>query len=184
MNFDFTETQEALERTLEHLKQEYLQISTGRANPGLLDGIEVESYGTNQPIKNVASINLEDARSMKIVPWDKSQIKLIEKALYDSQMPFSISVDDTGVRVTIPQLTQESKQSLVKLVKEKLEEARVRVRNTRQDTMKDIENGEKNGEYAEDARNRFKEELQKKVDTINQELQDLFDKKEADILKV
>ncbi len=184
MNFDFTQAQEAFADAEAYLKQEYLQISTGRANPALLDGIQIDSYGTMQPIKNVASINIEDARSMKISPWDKSHIQLIEKALYDSHLPFSISVDESGVRVNIPQLTEESKKGIIKLLKEKLEAARVKVRAIRQDTMKAIEEGEKNGDYAEDARKRFEDELQKMVDEANKKLDELFKNKEESVMSV
>jgi ribosome recycling factor len=184
MNFDFSKTKQDLNNIFEYLKQEYLQISTGRANPTLLDGVYVESYGTKQPVKNIASINLEDARTLRIVPWDKNQIQDIEKAIHDSQLPFSVSVDDAGVRLNIPQLTQESKQSLVKLIKQKLEDARVKVRNVRHETNRAIEDAEKAGDFAEDARKRFKEELQKIVDEANKNLEELYDKKENDINKV
>lgn len=184
MSFNFTHTEQGLQDAVRFLKEEFLHISTGRANPSLLDGVVVESYGTKQPIKNIASISLEDARTMKITPWDRSQVQAIERALHDSQLPFSVSVSDGGVRVNIPQLTEESKRTLVKLAKEKLEEARVRVRNVRQEAVKEIEAGEKNGDFAEDQKNRYKDELQKKVDATNNQLQELFESKEADIMKV
>lgn len=180
MTFDFKETLAKLDEVKNYLKQEYLQISTGRANPSLLDGVFVDSYGTKQPIKNIASINTEDARSMKISPWDKGQIKLIEKAIHDSGLPFSVSVDDSGVRVTIPQLTEESKKSLVKLIGEKLEDARVKVRNVRQDVMKDIEAME----TGDDDIKRAKEDLQEHINKANKSLEEVFDTKEADIMKV
>ncbi len=184
MNFDFTPTQEAFSDTENYLQQEYLQISTGRANPALLDAIMIDSYGSMQPIKNVASINLEDARTMKVSPWDKGQIQDIERALHDSGLPFSISADDTGVRVNIPQLTEESKKSLLKLLKEKLEDARIKVRNIRHDAIKAIEAGEAEGNYAEDDKNRYKDELQKMVDTSNKNLEDIFANKEKDVMSV
>jgi len=184
MNFDFTQTKEQLSDFENYLKQEYLQISTGRANPALLDGVQIESYGSYQPIKNIASINIEDARSMRVSPWDKGQIKDIEKAITDSQLPFSLSTDDTGVRVHIPQMTEESKTKILKLVKEKLEDARVKVRNARQDTMKDIESGEKNGDYSEDARDNFKDDLQKMIDATNKNLEEIYSTKEKDIMSV
>ncbi len=184
MNFDFTKTREAFADAEAYLKQEYLQISTGRANPALLDGVMLDSYGSLQPIKNVASINVEDARSMKVSPWDKGQIKDIEKALHDSGLPFSIAVDDSGVRLTIPQLTEENKKSLVRMIKEKLESARVKIRNIRHESLKEIEEGESRGDYAEDAMKRFKDELQKMVDETNKNLEEIFANKEADIMKV
>lgn len=184
MNFDFTQAQTSLQNIKDHLKQEYLQISTGRANPALLDGINVESYGSFQPIKNIASINLEDARTMRVSPWDKSQIKGIEKAITDSQLPFSLSTDDSGIRVHIPQMTEESKKKIIKLVKEKLEEARVKVRSVRHEQMDNIEQGEKDGNYAEDIKIRAKEDLQKMIDKTNTELEETYSKKETDIMSV
>lgn len=184
MNFDFSQAEQGFNNAVTYLKEEYLQISTGRANPGLLDGVFINSYGTRQPIKNIASISLEDARTLRIAPWDKTQIQDIEKAIHDSHIPFSVSVDEAGVRVNIPQLTQESKLSLIKLLKEKLEDARVKIRNVRQETVKRIDEAEKAGEFAEDAKKRFKEDLQKKVDQANTDLETLFEKKEADVMKV
>lgn len=184
MNFDFTQTKEAFADAEAHLKQEYLQVSTGRANPSLLDAVSIDSYGSQQPIKNIASINIEDARTMKIAPWDKGQIQLIEKSLHDSRLPFSTSVDDSGVRVHIPQLTEESKKELVKMLKEKLENARVKVRNIRHDIMKEIEQGKENGDYADDGMARFKDDLQKMVDTSNKNLEDIFANKEKDVMSV
>jgi len=121
---------------------------------------------------------------LKITPWDKSQIQLIEKALHDSHLPFSVSVDSDGVRINIPQLTQEIKIELAKMLKEKLENSRVKIRNIRQDVMKEIEQGEENGDYAEDSKNKFKENLQKMVDTTNKNLETIFTKKETDIMSV
>lgn len=184
MNFDFTETTTLLLDIENYLKQEYLQISTGRANPALLDGISIESYGSYQSVKNIASINLEDARTMRVSPYDKSHIKVIEKAIQESELPFSLSVDDAGLRVHIPQMTEESKKKILKLVKEKLEDARVKVRNVRQEVMKKIDAGEENGDYSKDAQSNFKEELQKKVDTTNKQLEEIYSRKETDIMSV
>ncbi len=182
--FDFSKAKEQFKETAEHLKSEYLQISTGRANPALLDSVKIDSYGALQPIRNIASITTDDARTLRITPWDKSQLKAIEKALIDSKLPFSVSVGDTSVIVNIPQLTEESKKSLVKLIKEKLESARVRVRAIRQETLKEIDDAEARGEFAEDDKKRFKEELQKLVDEANKELEEIFKKKEEDIMSV
>ena len=182
--FDFTSFDDAFKDASEYLKQEYLQISTGRANPALLDSVMVDSYGSLQPIKNIASINLDDARTMNIAPWDKGQIQDIEKALHASNLPFSVAPHDTGVRVTIPQLTEENKQSLVKLLKEKMEAARIKVRNVRQDALKAIDAGESNGDYAEDDKNRCKDELQKKVDNANKMIEEVFAAKENDLMSI
>ena len=184
MAYNFTDVKTEFTNVEEWLKKEFSQISTGRANPGLLDSVMVESYGTFQPVKNIASITVEELRTIRISPWDKGVIKDIEKAIQQSGLPLSAVADGAGLRVSVPQLTAESKQSLVKLCKEKLEEARVTVRLERQKADKDIEAREKAGEYAEDDKFRAKEELQKLVDDANSTLEGLFTKKESDITTV
>lgn len=180
MAYNFTELKQSFSSIEEWLKKEFSQISTGRANPALLDGISVESYGSFQPVKNIASVTIEEARTLRISPWDKSVIKDIERAIRDSGIPLSVMADSDGLRATVPQLTAESKLTLVKLCKEKLEEARVKVRLERQQVDRDISETEK----AEDDAFRAKEELQKLVESTNNSLESLFDKKEIDITAV
>ncbi len=180
MAYNFSPLKQSFSEIEEWLKKEFSQISTGRANPALLDSVSVESYGSYQPVKNIASITVEEARTLRITPWDKSVIKAIETAIRDSGLPLSITSDGTGIRASVPQLTAESKLVLVKLCKEKLEEARVKVRLERQSTDKDIAEVEK----AEDDAFRAKEDLQKLVEEINSNLETLFLKKETDITSV
>lgn len=180
MAYNFTAFKSGLAEIEAWLQKEYSQISTGRANPGLLDPISVESYGTFQPIKNIASVTLEDARTIRISPWDKGVLKDIEKAIQQSGLPLSAVSDGAGIRVTVPQLTAESKIPLIKLCKEKLEEARISVRDERRTTEKNIMETEK----SEDDQFRAKEELQKHVDAANAKLEELFNKKETDITTV
>ncbi len=184
MAYNFTQTKTEFAKIEDWLKTQYSQISTGRANPALIDSVMVESYGSFQPIKNIASITIEEARVLRISPWDKNAVKEIERALQQSGLPLSVISDSNGIRASIPQLTEESKRSVVKLVKEKLEEARVSVRLERQRVDKDIDAQEKAGEFAEDDKFRAKEELQKMVEQANQVMEDLFQKKEADIMTV
>lgn len=182
--YNFTELKSELTKIEGWLQTNYSQISTGRANPALLDGVSVESYGTFQPIKNIASIATEDVRTMLVTPWDKGVVKDIERALAASGLPLSVSSDGVGIRISIPQLTTENKSSLVKLCKEKLEDARVSVRLERQKTDKDIDAREKAGDYAEDAKKRSKDELQKLIDTTNKNLESIFSEKEKAIMTV
>jgi ribosome recycling factor len=184
MSYNFSSVKQEFANVEEWLKKEYSQISTGRANPALLDSVMVESYGTTQPIKNIASITIEDARTIRVSPWDKGVIKDIEKAIGQSGLPLSAVADGNGLRISVPQLTAESKIPIIKLCKEKLEDARVTVRDARRTSEKDIEAREKAGEYAEDDKFRAKEELQKLVDDANVTLEDLFAKKEIDITTV
>jgi ribosome recycling factor len=178
--FDFTKAKEKFSDIEEYLKKDYLQISTGRANPSLLDSVKIDSYGTIQPLKNVASISTDDARTLRISPWDKGQIKDIEKAVIESRLPFSVSSNDTSVNINIPQLTEEGKKELVKLIKEKLESARVRVRTVRQEILKEIDASD----FSDDEKKRYKEEFQKMVDEINKKLEDIYKGKEEDIMSI
>jgi ribosome recycling factor len=184
MAYTFTQTKEEFSKIEEWLKTQYTQISTGRANPALVDSVMVESYGTFQPIKSMASITVEEARVLRISPWDKNVVKDIERAIRDSGLPLSVVADGNGLRASIPQLTEESKRTVVKLVKEKLEEARVSVRLERQRVEKDIDATEKEGNFSEDDKFRAKEDLQKMVNDINGRLEDTFNKKESDIMTV
>lgn len=162
----------------EWLSKEYGQIHTGRANPALLDGVHVESYGALQPLKNTASISIEDPKTLRVVPWDKNLNKGIEKALHEANLGFSISVDDAGVRVIIPALTTETRTKLVKIAKERMEEARITVRKTREGILSSL----KDQALPEDTFIRAKDEVQKIVDTANASLEAIFSKKEAEIL--
>lgn len=170
-------TKEAAETT-DWLTKEFGQISTGRASPALLDGVRVESYGSIGPLKNVASLAIEDPKTLRITPWDSSHIKEIERGLYAADLGFSVSVDDKGVRVSIPALTTERRSALVKTAKEKLEEARIRIRKVRERVLTEI----KDAGLPEDTAKRSRDELQKKVDSANQSLEELFTRKETEIL--
>lgn len=182
--YNFSDAKLEFKKIIDWLGVQYSQISTGRANPALLDSIVIEAYGAISPIKNIASVVTEDVRTLRIAPWDKSLVKDIERAIASSGLPLSTVPDSEGIRVMIPQLTTENKSSLVKLCKERLEDARVSVRLERQKIDRDIDEREKAGDYAEDAKKRSKEELQKLIDTTNSELESIFKKKEVDIMTV
>ena len=162
----------------EWLSKEYSQIHTGRANPALLDGVHVESYGALQPLKNTASISIEDPKTLRVIPWDKSLNKNIEKALHEANLGFSITLDDAGVRVIIPALTTETRQKLVKIAKERMEDARITVRKAREEELSSL----KNQKLPEDTFERAKDDVQKFVDVANSTLEGLFIKKESEIL--
>jgi len=148
----------------------------------VLDSISVESYGARQPIKNVASISIEDPKTLRIAPWDKNQIKSIEKAILIADLGLSVATDDAGIRVIFPQLTAETRQKLVKVLKEKLEETRITVRRERGNVWDEIQRMEKEGEMNEDEKGRSKDELQKVVDEVNNNLEAIFEKKEKEVI--
>jgi ribosome recycling factor len=162
----------------EWLGKEYSQLHTGRANPALLDGVFVEVYGAMGPLKNSASISIEDPKTLRVIPWDKSLNKVIEKALHEANLGFSIAVDDAGVRVIIPALTTETRTKLVKIAKERMEDARITIRKVREAMLSEL----KDQDLPEDTFIRAKEEVQKLVDTANATLEALFTRKETDIL--
>lgn len=148
----------------------------------VLDGVSVESYGAMQPIKNVASISIEDTKTLRVAPWDKNHIKPIEKAITVADLGLSVATDDSGIRVIFPQLTTETRQKLVKVIKEKLEEARITLRRERGQIWEEIQKQERDGKMTEDEKIRAKDELQKIVDEANKNLENTFSKKEKEVL--
>lgn len=182
MSFSIQPCVDAIQESVEWLKREYSGISTGRATPAILDIVQVESYGSRTAIPHVASVTVEDPRTLRVSPWDKSQVKVIEKALQDADLGLSVSVDDAGLRIFFPQLTTERRGQLVKVLKERLEEARVKVRLARQEALKEIEAGKKDGSIPEDTAKRYADDVQKKVDSGNEELESVFAKKEIEVM--
>ena len=165
-----------LKKVEEWLQKEYSQVHTGRATPMVLDSVMVDSYGAKMPIKNVASVTVEDPKTLRVVPWDKSQIKEIEKSVNASNLGLSVASDSDGVRVIFPMLTTENKEKLVKVLKDKLEDARISVRKERQDEMNKLD------DLSKDETKRGKDEIQKCVDETNKNLEGIFDKKEKEVM--
>lgn len=181
MAYDFTKFKKLLTGTEEWVKKEFSSIRTGQANPILLDSVKVESYGTLSPLSQIGSVTIEGSRTLRIVPWDLSQSKEIEKALSLANLGVSVSVDDKGLRVNFPELTSESRVSIVKIAKEKLEEGRKQIRIHRDEAMKDLKAKEKAGGIGEDEVFRNEKEIQKFVDETNKKLDALYVKKEKEI---
>lgn len=170
-----------LEETTTWLKKEFSAIRTGQASPGLLDGVTVESYGAHMPMNQVATIGVEDARTLRVSPWDVTQVKAIEQAIQDANLGVSLASDSSGLRVIFPELTSERRVQLQKLAKSRLEDARIAVRAARDESMKAIEKLEKEGEIGEDEKFTKKEQVQKQVEAANNQLEALFTKKEAEL---
>lgn len=181
MAYDFSKLQAHIKETEEWLQREFTGIRTGRAAPSLLDSIRVDAYGSASTMQAVGSVTVEDARTLRIIPWDKSLVKAIEKAITDANLGVGVGSDDQGVRVNFPELTAERRTMLTKLAKDKLEQARVTLRGHRTDAMKLLEAAEKEGGMGLDDLKRYKEELQKLIDKGNESLEVLGDKKETEI---
>ncbi|PCI20672.1 ribosome recycling factor [Candidatus Wolfebacteria bacterium] len=183
MAYDFINFKKDLVKVEEWLSKELSQIHTGLASPVLLDPVLVESYGSHVPLNNIASITIEDPKTLRVIPYDNSQVKEIEKAIGLLNIGVSLSVDGTGIRIIFPQLTTERRTSFVKIVKDKLEDARISLRGEREKVWEDIQTKQKNGEISEDDKYRSKDELQKLVDASNLNLESLYKKKEIDLLE-
>lgn len=182
MQYNFSHFKTELKKVEDFLSKEYTQLNIGRASPMILDGVSVESYGAYVPLKNVASVSIEDPKTLRVAPWDKSQIKGIEKAIVSSNLGLSVATDDQGIRVIFPQLTTDTRKTLVKVLKEKLEESRIIVRKEREAVVIDIEKLEKEAKMTEDERFRAKEELQKIITETNGNLEATFEKKEKEVM--
>jgi ribosome recycling factor len=178
MSFSYTHLESGLGEVTSWLGREYSRVHTGRASPMLLDGVMVEAYGSFQPIKNVGSVSVEDARTLRISLWDKSVIKDVEKAIVAANLGLTVSADGEGLRVIFPMLTTENRQRLVKVLKDKMEDARISVRKEREAALSAL----KTAELPEDDQRRAKEEIQKRVDAANVKLESIFSAKETEIL--
>lgn len=183
MNYNFSSFKQSTSELEDWLKKEFSTIRTGRANSSVLDGVLVDMYGSKMPISQLATISTEDARSIRIVPWDKTSSKEIEKAVTVANLGLSVTVDDKGLRIIFPELTSDRRVSLVKIAKQKLEDAKITLRNEREKVIKDIDNKQKEGQISEDDKFRIKNDLQKMVDDIGKNLETNFTKKEKEILE-
>ncbi|MEK7088711.1 MAG: ribosome recycling factor [Patescibacteria group bacterium] len=182
MQYNFSNFKIEINKVSEYLSKEYSQLNIGRASPMILDGVSVESYGSYVPLKNIASVSIEDPKTLRIAPWDKGQIKEIEKSITSANLGLSVAIDDAGIRVNFPQLTTETRQTLVKVLKEKLEESRITIRKERERIWDEIQKLEKESKMTEDEKFKGKEDLQKIIDEINRNLENIFEKKEKEVL--
>lgn len=180
--YDFSNLKSKIKETEEWLTREFSQIRTGRATPAVLDGVNVEVYGSAMPINQLASISLEDPRTLRITPYDSSNIKAIEKSIISSNLGLSVVVDDKGLRLSFPALTGETRTQFVKIAKQKAEDAKVALRHERNKVNDDLQSQKKNSEISEDEMMRYKTEMEKIVKAGSDALDTSRDKKEKEIL--
>lgn len=181
MAYDFSKVKAGVKETEEWLSRELSGIRTGRATPTLLDGVRPEAYGVRTPLRELAAVSVEDPRTLRVIPWDTSLTKAIEKGITDANLGVGVAVDDQGLRVSFPELTAERRTQLKKLASERMEQAKVTLRSHRTDTLKELEAAEKEGGMGKDEVARLKQELQKLIDTGNEALAKHLEKKEAEI---
>ena len=181
MTYNFKPFEKRIVEITEHLSRELSGIRTGRATPTILDGIQVESYGTRVNLNQVANVSVEDARTLRVSPYDASQAKEIEKAITLANLGLSVGGDEKGVRVFFPELTGERRLGLIKIAKEKVEECRTTLRKERDEVWSDIQKQEKDGDMSEDDKFRSKEDMQKRVDAANAQFEEALERKEKEI---
>ena len=181
MSYDFSKLKANITETEEWLSRELSGVRTGRATPTLLDGIKPEAYGSRTPLRDIASISTEDARTLRIVPWDKGLTKAIEKGITEADLGIGVSTDDQGLRISFPELTSERRVQLSKIAGERAEQAKVTLRSHRTDALKSLETAEKAGGIGEDEVKRLKGEIQKLIDAGNDALLKVLERKEAEI---
>jgi|SRR3989339_1510524 len=177
------DTKEHFEKTLEYLKKELSAIRTSRANPSLLEDLKVEAYGSFYSLKELATISVHSSNLLLISPFDPSVLYQIEKAIQTSSLGLNPATEDNLIRVNIPQMSGERRQELIKVTHEKGEEAKISIRQIRQDKIKSAEEMVKVGKVSEDEEERFKKELQKAVDNCNKLIDEIKASKEKELLE-
>ena len=173
-----------MEGAVKALASEYQTVRTGRASTGLLDRVTVNAYGTRTPLNQLATINAPEPRLLTVQPYDRSIMSSIEKAIMESDLGLTPNNDGQLIRLPVPQLTEERRKEMVRLVHKMAEEARVAVRNVRRDVINDMKRAEKDGEMSRDELARAQDEVQKLTDAEVKSIDDLMARKEAEILEV
>jgi ribosome recycling factor len=173
-----------MNHAIEALKKDFNRVRTGRASVSLLDGIRVEMYGSSMPLNQVASLSAPESRLLVVQPWDVSVISQIEKAILKSELGLTPMNDGKVIRITIPQLTEERRKELVKLVRKMAEECRVSIRNVRRDANEMLKELKKEGELSEDEAFRSQTEVQKVTDEYISKVEEVLEKKEKEVMQV
>lgn len=173
-----------MEATIKAAREEFAAIRTGRANPALLDRIQVEYYGTMTPIPQMATVSVPEPRLLVVQPWDKSTLKDIEKAILQSDLGLTPSNDGNVIRIPLPQLTEERRKELARFVRKVAEDHRVAIRNIRREINDEIKSMEKAGELSEDDARRAQARIQEVTDKFIDTIDTMLEQKEAEIMEV
>jgi len=176
--------QDKSQKALGYLSDRLQRIRTGRANPSLIEDVAVDAYESKMELKNLAAISAPEPRLIVIQPWDQSVIPAIEKAIYSSNLGLSPVTDKNIIRITIPPLTAERRQEMIKMVRSELEETRIKIRGFRREGIEVIESSKKNGEISEDEEKRLKDDIQKEVDVANKKIEEIGEAKEAELNEI
>lgn len=178
------ESENTMKKTLESTQKDLTGIRTGRATPSILDAVKVDCYNSKMPIKQVANVSTPDKRLLVIQPWDRNLIKDIEKAIVKANLGLTPTIDGAVIRLPIPQLTEERRKQLVKVVKKRGEDGKIALRNIRRDANEKIKKMKNNGECSEDDMKRGQEKIQKLIEKYTKELDELIDTKNEEIMEI
>ena len=178
------DNQEEFINVIEFFKRDIASLRTGRANPVMLDSVQVEAYGVMNPLNGVANVTVSDSRSFVMTPWDRGVTKAVEKGIVEANLGLGVVNEGDKIRLTIPPLTEENRKELVKKLNERMEKARISLRQVREDVKSSIEEAFDAKEIAEDEKFRVEKELDEFIAKKNDELKDLRDKKEKDIMEI
>ena len=181
---DLSVAERRMRGAVESVKSNFATIRTGRANPSLLDRIEVEAYGSKMPLRSVANVGAPEPRLLTVTPFDPSTLKTIERALRDSDIGLNPQNDGKIIRLPIPELTEERRRELIRVARHMAEEGRVSVRNVRRDEMKDVHELRKEGEISQDDEHRAEDELQKLTNGYVKRIDAVLADKEAELMEV
>jgi ribosome recycling factor len=181
---DLSVAERRMRGAVESVKSNFATIRTGRANPSLLDRIEVEAYGSKMPLRSVANVGAPEPRLLTVTPFDPSTLKNIERAIRDSDIGLNPQNDGKIIRLPIPELTEERRRELIRVARHMAEEGRVSVRNVRRDEMKDVHELRKEGEISQDDEHRAEEELQKLTNDYVKRIEAALADKEAELMEV
>jgi ribosome recycling factor len=178
------ETKQRMKKAVSHLQEEFGGIRTGRASPAQVEKLMVDYYGAQTQLQQLAGFSVPEPRVLVVAPYDKGAIKAIEKAIQQSDLGINPGNDGQNIRLTFPQLTEERRKDLVKVVKTRAEEGRVAVRNVRRDARKELEALEKAGDLSKDDLSRVEKELEKTVHEVIAEIDEMVTHKERELLEV
>jgi len=178
------ETSSKMSKAIEALTRDLMAIRTGRASPALVDHLKVDYHGVPSPINQIASVSVPEAKMILIQPWDRSAIRSIEKAILISDLGLNPTSDGNVIRITIPPLTEDRRRELTKVVRKRVEESRVELRNLRRDSLDSLRHAEKNKEISQDQCTRASDQLQKLTDAFIDKVNHVGQSKEAEIMEV
>jgi ribosome recycling factor len=181
---DLSAAERRMRGAVESVKHNFATIRTGRANPSLLDRIEVDAYGTRMPLRSVANVGAPEPRLLTVTPFDPNILKNIERAIGDSDIGLNPQNDGKIIRLPIPELTEERRRELIRVARQMAEEARISVRNVRRDEMKDVHDLRKEGEISQDDEHRAGDELQELTNDYIKRIDAILADKEAELLEV